>query len=202
MNATRPLTLLTGITLLGLGGSLIVRSLGSDGAADADPRAPDASVPYGRGARIEKAFTIACSAQDLYAYWRDLTNLPRIMSHLKDVEVIDELRSRWTAQGPAHLTATWEAEIVDDSPARRIAWRSVGGTVPNAGSVRFTEAPGGRGTELRLEMEWAPPGGPLGTSLAHLIGDDPGLMVDNDLRRFKATMEAGTPALNGTDVTR
>jgi uncharacterized membrane protein len=74
--------------------------------------------------------------------------------------------------------------------------------VPNAGSVRFTQAPGDRGTELRLEMEWEPPAGPLGKSFAHLFGGDPQLIVDTDLRRFKATMEAGSPALNGTDVTR
>ena len=197
----RSLTFLTGIAMLGLGGSLIARSLSSD---DDDPGKGEhnsgASVPYGRGTRIEKAFTIECPATELYAYWRDLRNLPDIMSHLASVEVIDERRSRWTAKGPAHLPVTWEAEIIDDTPDERIAWRSVAGAVPNAGSVTFAQAPGGRGTELRVEMEWAAPGGPLGKSFATLFGGDPGLIVETDLRRFKATMEAGYPAINGTDV--
>jgi uncharacterized membrane protein len=204
MNASRPLTLLAGVALLGLGTSLIARSLsaGGDGeVSDGDgERNPRASVPYGTGSRIEKTFTIQRPAAELYAYWRDLSNLPEIMSHVESVEVLDAGRSRWTAKGPGGFHATWEAEIIADVPGERIAWRSVGGAVPNAGSVAFAPAPGDRGTELRVEMEWAPPGGPLGKSFASLIGGDPGLIVQNDLRRFKATMEAGSYALNGTDV--
>ncbi|HYW52837.1 MAG TPA: SRPBCC family protein [Dongiaceae bacterium] len=202
MKATRPLTLLTGVALLGLGVSLIRRSLGDgdDGSGGGTEHNRNASVPYGHGTRIEKAFTIESPASELYAYWRNFENLPQIMSHLARVEVLDDLRSRWTAKGPGGIPVSWEAEIVDDTPDRRIAWRSVGGAVPNAGSVTFTEAPGGRGTELHVEIEWAPPGGPLGKSFAGLFGGDPGLIVESDLRRFKATMEAGHYAVNGTDV--
>ena len=200
MKTTRPLTFLTGIALLGLGGSLIARSLSTEDGERSEHN-PDAAVPYGAGVRIEKAFTIVCPASMLYAYWRDFTNLPAIMSHLEEVTVIDPLRSRWTAKGPGGVRVSWEAEIVTDVPDERIAWRSIGGDIPNAGSVAFVEATGGRGTELRLEMEWAPPGGPLGKTVAQLFGGDPEFIVDTDLRRFKATMEAGTPALNGTDVT-
>jgi uncharacterized membrane protein len=201
MNALRPLKLLTGVALLGIGGSMIARSL-KDGDGDSSPQPQNgrASVPYGHGSRIEKVFTIMRPANELYDYWRDFGNLPSIMSHLERVEVIDDLRSRWSAKGPAGFSAVWEAEIIDDTPGRRIAWRSVGGSIPNAGSVQFTDAPGDRGTELHVEMEWAPPGGALGKSFAHLFGDDPGLIVETDLRRFKATMEAGHVALNGTDV--
>ncbi|HEX3549973.1 MAG TPA: SRPBCC family protein [Candidatus Elarobacter sp.] len=198
--------MLTGVALLGLGVSLIARSLSDeDDAGDGlrglgGERNPDASVPYGTGTRIEKAFTIERSARELYDFWHDFTNLPSIMSHLERVEVLDGERSRWSAKGPAGLRAQWDAELVDDTPGERIAWRSIGGGVPNAGSVTFAEAPGGRGTELRVEMEWTPPAGPLGKSFASLFGGDPALMVESDLRRFKATMEAGYYAVNGTDV--
>ncbi len=198
MNASRPLSLLAGVALVGIGGSLVARSLKR--RDNGKPAAGGASVPYGRGTRIEKVFTIMRPAAELYDYWRDFTHLPDVMSHVTSVDVIDDRRSRWTATGPANVTAVWEAEIIDDTPGRRIAWRSVGGNVPNAGSVRFVEAPGDRGTELHVELEWAPPGGALGASFAHLFGDDPGLIVETDLRRFKATMEAGFVAVNGTDV--
>ena len=203
MNASRPLTFLAGVASIGLGISLIARAAaGDDGETGAEgfEHNRDASVPYGTGTRIEKAFTIECPADELYAYWRRLENLPSIMSHLASVEDLGDGRSRWTAKGPGGVPATWEAEIIDDTPGKRISWRSVGGTVPNAGSVTFTEAPGGRGTELHVEMEWAPPGGPIGKSFASLFGGDPGLIVESDLRRFKATMEAGHYAVNGTDV--
>lgn len=202
MKTTRPVSLLSGVVLLGIGGSLIARSLkgDGDGHAASTPGNAGASVRYGQGTRIEKVFTIMRPASELYAYWRDVERLPTIMSHLERVDAIDDLRSHWTAKGPAGFTAAWDAEIIDDTPGRRIAWRSVGGNIPNAGSVTFVEAPGDRGTEIHVEMEWAPPGGPLGRSFAHLFGDDPGLIVETDLRRFKATMEAGSVALNGTDV--
>jgi uncharacterized membrane protein len=198
--------MLTGVALLGLGVSLIARSLSEDddgGSSLIGPggeRNRDASVPYGTGTRIEKAFTIERSARELYDYWRDFSNLPEIMSHVESVEEIDERRSRWTARGPAGFRASWQAEIIDDTPGERISWRSVDGNIPNAGSVTFSEAPGNRGTELRVEMEWAAPAGALGKSFASLFGGDPGLMVETDLRRFKATMEAGHYAVNGTDV--
>jgi uncharacterized membrane protein len=206
MNATRPLSFLTGVALLGLGGALISRALsaGDDGNGDrgaAGPRNKNAAVPYGHGTHIEKVFTIERSAADLYREWRNFENLPSIMSHLREVQVLDERRSRWHAHGPAKTSASWDAEIIADEPGERIAWRSVGGGVPNAGSVSFAPAPGERGTELRVEMEWAPPGGPLGRTFAHLFaGGDPGLIVESDLRRFKSKMEAGDVAVNGTDV--
>jgi uncharacterized membrane protein len=201
MNATRSLTLMTGLTLIGLGGALIARAVTAEDDADRyATHNPDASVPYGEGTRIEKAFTINRAAHDLYRAWRDLERLPTILSHLRQVEVLDERRSRWHAIGPKGVPASWEAEIVDDTPNERIAWRSVGGTVPNAGSVTFTSAPGGRGTELRVEMEWEAPGGRAGQAFAQFFGGDPGLIVESDLRRFKSTMEAGDVAVNGTDV--
>jgi len=160
-----------------------------------------ASVPYGTGTRIEKAFTINRPADELYTIWRDLENLPSILSHVERIELIDERRSLWYARGPKGFSASWEAEIIDDTPGHRIAWRSTSGNIPNAGSVLFTGAPGERGTELRVEMEWEPPAGPLGRTFAHLFaGGDPGLIVESDLRRFKSRMEADLVFINGTDV--
>jgi uncharacterized membrane protein len=200
MNATRSLTFTSGLALIGLGGALIARAVSAGDESTPWIGNSDASVPYGTGTRIEKAFTINRSAEDLYRAWRDLERLPTILSHLRTVEVLDERRSRWHAEGPKGIPASWEAEIIDDTPNARISWRSVGGNIPNAGSVTFSEAPGGRGTELRVEMEWEAPGGRVGQSFAQLFGGDPALIVESDLRRFKSTMEAGEVALNGTDV--
>lgn len=198
MNAIRPLTFVTGIALLGLGGTLIARSLGRRDEAE-EERNPEASAPYGTGTRIEKTFTIDRPAADLYAAWRDLENLPEIMSHLRAVEIIDSRRSRWYARGPVGTRASWDAEIIDDTPGRRIAWRSVAGGPANAGSVTFAPTPDDRATELRVEMEWSAPSGPLGTLLTLLGRRDPSSIVERDLRRFKSTMEgAGTP--DGIDV--
>lgn len=197
MTVPRPLVV-SGIAVAAALGAAAFRSAG--GRTRAWPRNRRAAVPYRHGARIEKAFTIACPAQDLYACWRDFVNLPSIMPHLEAVEVLDDVRTRWHARGPRGSRVTWDAEIIDDTPGRRIAWRSIGGGIPNAGSVRFSDAPG-TGSQVHVEIAWTPPGGPAGAALARLAGGDPALIVENDLRRFKAVVEAGAPALNGTDVT-
>ena len=145
-----------------------------------------------RGIRVRRSITVQRSPEEVYQFWRDFRNLPTFMSHLESVEVIDERRSRWRAKAPAGTTVEWEAELVEDQPAERIAWRSIEGSeVDNAGSVRFTPAPGDRGTEIHVELEYDPPGGKLGAIVAKLFGEAPEQQVSGDLRRFKQVMETG-----------
>jgi hypothetical protein len=77
-------------------------------------------------------------------------------------------------------------------PGELIAWRSVEGSqIPNAGAVNFRRAPGGRGTEIKVSLEYEPPAGKLGAAVARLFGEEPSIQVREDLRRFKALQEAG-----------
>ena len=57
--------------------------------------------------------------------------------------------------------------------------------------VRFQAAPGDRGTEVRVELEYAPPGGAVGATIAKLFGEEPEQQVGSDLRHLKQVMEAG-----------
>jgi uncharacterized membrane protein len=110
---------------------------------------------------------------------------------------VDGTHSRWTALGPAGVRVRWEAEMMEDS-ARRIAWRSLpGATVPNSGVVRFDRAPGARGTELRVELRYEPPGGKAAALLARLFGREPYQQIDDDLRRVKQLLEAGEISVAG-----
>jgi uncharacterized membrane protein len=127
-----------------------------------------------RDVRVEKVLTINRPIQEVYQFWRHFENLPRFMRHLESVDAIDNKRSRWRAKAPGGTTVSWEAEIVEDKPNERIAWRSVqGSTVPNRGSVRFVRAPGARGTEVHVEIEYAVPGGRLSSLVAKLFGEEP-----------------------------
>jgi uncharacterized membrane protein len=153
-------------------------------------RAP--SVPHERGIHVTKTITINRSAEELYDTWRDFTNLPRIMRHLESVTVSEGQQSHWRAKAPAGMKVEWDAEIIDDTPGERISWRSLAGSgVPNAGSVRFKPATGGRGTVVTVELEYQPPGGALGAVIAKLFGEEPEQQVQEDLRRFKQVMETG-----------
>jgi uncharacterized membrane protein len=141
---------------------------------------------------VKKTLGVNRSADALYRAWRDLPALPRFMSHLESVQETGPNRSRWTARGPAGTTVEWDAEIVDDRPGESIAWRSLpGADVDSEGSVRFSRASGGRGTEVVVELEYRPPAGAMGATLAQLFGKEPGQQIQEDLRRFKQLMETG-----------
>jgi uncharacterized membrane protein len=79
-----------------------------------------------------------------------------------------------------------------DRPDEAIGWRSVEGTrVPNRGVVRFEPAPGDRGTQVRVELKYEPPGGALGSAFAKLFGEEPSQQIAGDLRRLKQVLETG-----------
>lgn len=161
------------------------------------------AVPYKRGARIEEIVTVARPPQDVYAAWRDLESLPHIMPNVKKVEASNgDRRTRWTVAGPGGAPVSWEAEIIEDVPGSHISWRADAAPVKHAGTVRFAPAPGGRGTEVRIEIEYLPPGGFLGVFGVKAARLSSQKFVELDVRRFKSVLEAGGVALNGTDVTQ
>jgi uncharacterized membrane protein len=141
---------------------------------------------------VIRSFTINRPIGELFAFWRDLSNLPKFMSHLTSVEVLSDKRSRWKAKGPAGLPIEWEAEIVNEKADSLIAWQSCeGSSVANWGVIRFKPAPGGRGTEISVQLEYEPIGGATGVALAKLFGEEPSQQIEEDLRHFKQMMEAG-----------
>jgi len=129
---------------------------------------------------------------EVYQFWRNFQNLPRFMRHLESVEDLGEGRSRWKAKGPAGMNVEWDATIVADQPGELITWRSLeNADVDNAGAVRFERAPGARGTIIKVNLEYNPIGGVLGSTVAKLFGEEPEQQLDDDLRRFKQVMEVG-----------
>ena len=156
--------------------------------SDATERGDD---EYG-SKEVTKAITVNRPREEVYRFWRNFENLPQFMSHLESVQVIDDRRSHWKAKAPAGKSVEWDAQITQDTPGELIAWESLeGADVANAGSVRFTDAPGGRGTQITVQMRYDPPAGALGAMVAKLFGEEPGQQVDGDLRRFKQVMETG-----------
>jgi uncharacterized membrane protein len=188
---------LGGLVVAALGGGLIYRGaaghcgiyqrLGVDRAdAPAEPH-----EFFDRAVQVEVTETINRAPWELYDYWRNLENLPRIMLHLRSIRVIDGQRSHWTADAPAIAggSVEWEARIINDEPNALIAWRSIGADVDHAGSVRFVPA-GERGTDVKVVIDYIPPAGSLGHAVARLFGEDPETQVRQDLRCFKELMES------------
>jgi uncharacterized membrane protein len=190
---------LRGLAVAGVGAALIQRGvtkhcpvyerLGIDTADEAGR--PEEY--FERGIHVEESFTIDKDPMELYRFWRDFENLPRIMDHLESVQKLDDRRSHWVVRGPMGHGVEWYAEIINDEPGRLIAWRSLeGADVDNAGSVRFVPAAAGnRGTEVKVVLDYVPPAGRVGALVARLFGENPQQQIQEDLRHFKQMMESG-----------
>jgi len=151
--------------------------------------------------QVRKSIRINRTPAEVYNFWRDFQNLPKFMSHLQSVTAIDNNRWRWKTEGPGGITVEWDAEVTSDQPNSEIAWRSVeGADVYNAGRVRFEPAPGGRGTILHVELEYAAPGGALTAVVARLMGKAPDQQINDDLRVFKQVMEVGEPVRSDASI--
>lgn len=147
------------------------------------------------GVIVEESVTINRPISELYRFWRNLENLPRFMSHLESVERITDTLSRWRAKAPAGTTIEWNAEIINEVPDQVIGWKSIEGSdVVSAGSVNFDEAGAGRGTRVRVRLQYSPPGGKVGDAIARLIGSDAATQIRQDLQRFKQLVETGETA--------
>jgi uncharacterized membrane protein len=183
------------------GHCLVYQALGvSTGSADAvlhpseadDVTSRAATVNARKAVNVERSVTIGRPREVLFAFWRNFENLPRFMEHLISVRVDSTTRSHWVAMAPAGKTVEWDAEIVNEVPNEIIAWKSVGEPdVPNAGAVNFADAPGERGTIVRVTIDYEPPAGRIGAILSHFFSEDPDRQIREDLRKFKQLMETG-----------
>ncbi|WP_062434269.1 SRPBCC family protein [Herbidospora daliensis] len=136
--------------------------------------------------------TIRRPATEVYAFWRDLENLPTFMAHLQEVRATGDRTSRWVADAPFGKDIAWDAEILEERPGEKISWRSAADAdVPNAGTVRFTPAPDGISTEVHIALVYDIPGGTIGKAVAKYFGEEPHQQLDDDLRRLKQVMETG-----------
>jgi uncharacterized membrane protein len=150
--------------------------------------------------RLRAAITINRSPADVYAFWRNLKNLPGFMRHVEEIDEFDGL-TIWRARGPGGVPLQWDAAIVADRPNERIAWRSLEGAgLDNHGSVSFLPGPRGRGTELHVDMGFDPPWGTLGAAVVKLLGDVPEQQMLADLRRLKQILETGEPIASDASI--
>lgn len=190
--------LLAGAALLyrgATGSSPLYEGLNRNTAVKTNPQA--VSVPHEQGIHVTRAVTINRPVAELYNFWRDLTNLPRIIKFVDSVEPLGDNRSHWKVKLPGDIPVEWDAETYTDVPNEVISWRSLPDSqIQNAGSVRFVPAPAGRGTEIHLTIEFVPPLSPISQPLIKLFGDVPNQYVAQALRQFKQMMETGEIATN------
>jgi uncharacterized membrane protein len=149
-------------------------------------------VGAGRQALVlHKDIMVNAPVNEVFAFWQAMHNFPRFMSHVEEVQLLGEGRSRWKVRGPARILFEWDAVITRLEPGRVLAWKSVeGALVENAGVIHFEDMGRGR-TRLDIRLSYNPPAGAIGHAFAKLLGADPKRQMDDDLLRFKSLMERG-----------
>jgi len=146
----------------------------------------------GELAIVGRSVLINRPRQELFAFWRDFTNLPTFMEAIESIQMTGENRSAWKVRAPAGQTVTLETETVDVVEGESIGWRSVEGSqIETEGKVTFADAPEGRGTIVSADIGYKPPGGDLGRLVAKLFAAEPNIQARHELKRFKMLMEAG-----------
>ncbi len=178
---------LRGILMAIAGGGLVYQ--GTQG--NSTLKQVEDAVGLDHALRVEKTVTINRPASELYSFWRNFENLPRFMKHVQSVQSLDTQRSHWVTNAPLGQTIEWDAVIVTDEPDHLIAWASAeGADIENSGFVRFQPIDN-LGTEVKVVMEYQPPGGVLAAAIAKLFGEEPEQQIGDELNRFKQLMEAG-----------
>lgn len=145
---------------------------------------------------IKGEFVIDKPAQEVYSYWRNLSNIPASINHLMDVEMIDENLSKWKSNVlGSFLPINWEAEIVKDEPGNLIGWRAIKGSMlPHVGRVEFEKTPDGAGTILKIVLSYRPPAGGLGVGVSKMMNPVFEEMLAKEIKTFKHKIESKTPA--------
>jgi uncharacterized membrane protein len=145
-----------------------------------------------RGIHVRESIRLEKPVDEVYRFWRQLTNLPRFMTHLDEVTDLGDGRSHWVAKGPADMRIQWDAEVINEVENKVIAWRSLpGADVVTAGSVTFSTVRRGQSTEVTVHLQYASPVGKAGAWLATLVGHEPSQTIREDLRHLKQVLEAG-----------
>lgn len=178
---------------LALGGSLVWRGVTGHSRLyqDLGIRRAGPARKVHRGTRVARSVTVRRPAAELYEFWRNFENLPRVMRHVEAVTTEGGGRSRWKVRGPAGTTVEWKAEVVRDIPNELISWETLqDARVIHAGSVAFKPV-GENETEVQVILRYDPPAGSMGAFFAGLLGEEPGNQIGADLEDFKRLAEAG-----------
>jgi uncharacterized membrane protein len=151
----------------------------------------------GEPIEVSTSMTVNKPRKEVYSYWRNLENLPDFMSHIAQVKNIDDRKSRWKAQW-GDTILSWEASIVKDIVNESLAWRSLPSSeIKTFGEIDFKTAPGRRGTEVHLKINYEPMAGPAGKAVAKLITPVLARQIKEDLRNFKRVLETGQRPVEG-----
>ena len=175
--------------LLGLGGAFLLFKAVQNGRSQ-QKMLPSSTPTAGQDVHLSSSVVIDRPAREIYDFWRDFSNLPRVMSFLEQVKPEEGNISHWVARLPAGPSLEWDAEVIEDLPGHRLSWRSLEGSEINTwGSVTFEPRADGRGTEVAVTLNFNPPGHSTGSAAAHFLKGLESSVLSQNMRKLKSHME-------------
>lgn len=145
-------------------------------------------------AAVSRSVTINKPREEVYAFWRNFSNLPRFMGDVQEVRETGNGHVKWVwrgTNGPMEADAT----LIEDEHGRQISWKSAeDAPFRTSGTVQFRDAPGQRGTEVTLMTAYEPQAGQIGRAASLMWHRSPLRQAHVDLRRLKQILETGETA--------
>jgi uncharacterized membrane protein len=135
--------------------------------------------------QVQKSIDVDVPVHAAYNQWTQFETFPQFMSGVESITQVDDTHTHWVTD-IAGIEREFDAEIVEQHPDERVAWRSTGGESKHAGVVTFHRLAEDK-TRVMVQIDWEP------TSLVEKVGsaihlDDQ--RVAGDLERFKEFIEA------------
>ncbi|CUI08956.1 SRPBCC family protein [Massilia antarctica] len=137
----------------------------------------------GKGSESRVSIEVDLPVRTVYDQFTQFEQFPQFMESVHEVRQLDDKRLHWKADVFGKVIE-WDAEITEQIPDKKIAWRSTSGT-PNGGTVTFNALPGGR-TTVTLDLYYEP------QDAVETIGDMVGavrMQARSNLQRFKDMLE-------------
>lgn len=141
------------------------------------------------GFELEQTIRINAPVSDVFDFWANPENYPKVFSRISAIEKLGENLYRWTVTGPGGIPVHWEGTITRAVPNTLVEWKSLpGSTVGNLGFVRV-DPNYDASTRVLVRMFYRPPAGILGRFIAEMFGVDAKKVLAQDLKRLKTLFE-------------
>src|SRR3954453_5257513 len=135
-------------------------------------------------AQVQESVDVEVPVRTAYNQWTQFESFPEFMDGVESISQLDDRRTRWVST-VAGVRREFDAEITEQHPDERVAWKSTSGDTKHAGVVTFHRLSDNQ-TRITVQIDWEPEG------LVEKAGSALGLddrQVKADTKRFKRFIE-------------
>ncbi len=144
-------------------------------------------------AAVTHDIVVNAPVSEVFEFWKNFENFPRFMHNIESIQVIGPELTHWKMKGPLGVPVEWDAKTTAIIENQKISWESTGGLLTNHGSVVF-EKVDENSTRVTVGLEYNPPGGAVGETVAK-VTNDPQKQLEEDLLRFMKVVQEGNDSL-------